>query len=172
MGLATLMNPRLVTLTFPRKVMAANKVASGSACSERIPKTVAHDPFYSKPSVHRPEDLLKTGHTDFWNLSRYSCACFLLSCSPPRIVITAPRTSEGAKASSPPLLAISDERYFFIRTSGYKGLEEGTRSWRKLRKYAHALLGRVEVIATRRRGVVPEGRLKQATPQRRKGRQA
>lgn len=45
--------------------------------------------------------------TDFWNCSKYSCAFFFASCSPLRIVMTAPKTSDGAKPACVPFAAIS-----------------------------------------------------------------
>lgn len=44
--------------------------------------------------------------TDFWNCSKYSCAFFFASCSPLRIVMTAPKTSDGAKPACVPFVAI------------------------------------------------------------------
>lgn len=97
--------------------MAAKRVASGSALDWRIPITVPQESFYTPDvSISNPVPkrracrVAKPGQgrrTDFWNLCRYSCAFFFASCSPLRIVMTAPRTSVGAKASWVPFVAIS-----------------------------------------------------------------
>jgi hypothetical protein len=103
--------------TLPRSVMAAKRVASGSALDWRMPITVPHESFYTadvtisdpvpNPTARRAAKPGERRRTDFWNLCRYSCAFFFASCSPLRIVMTAPRTSVGAKASWVPFVAIS-----------------------------------------------------------------
>lgn len=65
------------SLTFPLSVVAANSFASAAvSLVDRIECVVDHASGYINVSmIHYMDHKLANQRTDFWNFSRYSCAC-------------------------------------------------------------------------------------------------